>query len=110
MTSLSEKEESSSSEAAQSGLQQLHSSPSSSNISNSNSTTGEQTGGGDQQRGPSPIANNSINDKPNVQLVVAIGKGFSNLIEKNLGLGLPISEQRQRRKVFAMLWHMSDLS
>lgn len=58
-----------------------------------------------ENRGISPIPNQ--NEKNNVQIVIGIGKGFSNLIEKSIGL--PIPEQRQRRRAFAMLWHMSDV-
>lgn len=95
------------------GIIPIHSSPSSSNISNSNSKNSGSVSDGMRgsvsditDRGISPTPSSQEEKNVSMQIVIGIGKGFSNLIEKNVGATIPCPEQRQRRKAFAMLWHI----
>jgi hypothetical protein len=97
-------------------LATLHSSTSSSNINSAqlqllagNDASKEigkkESDESDESRGISPTPSQSDTSKNNLQIVLGIGKGFSNLIDKSVGLS---KESKQRRRAFAMLWHMHE--
>lgn len=57
-------------------------------------------------RGVSPTPSSSDKDVSNgKQLVVGIGKGFSNLIEKNIAL---VSSVKKKPRAYALLWSIID--
>ena len=58
--------------------------------------TGGSSSSGFKNPNSSPVTNS--------QLLIGIGKGFSNLIDKNVAFGK--SEVKQRRRAFALLWHV----
>lgn len=90
-----------------SDTQVLHSSTSSSSLSKTSGDSdvqkSKESKRDDDRRGsPTP---SQISDT-NYQVIVALGKGNSSLIEKNTGN--LTDEKKQRRRAFAMLWFANE--
>lgn len=88
----------------------LHSSTSSSSLSKHSGEDlhkSKDTKKDDDRGNSSPTpSHNSDNRNNNYQVIVALGKGNSSLIEKNTGN--LTDEKKQRRRAFAMLWFANE--